>query len=268
MPYCKPEEKNDHNKIGLYMCLLAFDWQPNQHLILSANRDEFYQRPTLPLAAWSDEPNIIAGRDLEHKGTWLGVSKNLRFATLTNVRALGVGPNNPPSRGELVSLFLSSPDSPDLAIKQLLDRAELYAPFNFIAGDIRQVWYLTNYPEPRLESVKAGTHSLSNAQLDTPWPKAQLAQQQLEDWLKEPKDSHSLSLLLNRREPFADEQLPDTGVGHSFEKLLSAQFIQSPNYGTRCSTGLILYASEAFISETSWGSEGELTDVISKKIQP
>ena len=90
------------------MCLLAFDWQPNQHLILSANRDEFHQRPTLPLAAWTDEPNIIAGRDLKQGGTWLGINKQLRFAALTNVRALGASPEHPPSRGELVSSFLLS----------------------------------------------------------------------------------------------------------------------------------------------------------------
>ncbi len=262
MPYCKPEEKNDHNKIGLYMCLLAFDWQPNQHLILSANRDEFYQRPTLPLAAWSDEPNIIAGRDLD----WLGISKNLRFATLTNVRALGVGPSNPPSRGELVSLFLSSTDSPHVVIKQLLSQAEQYAPFNFIAGDIKQIWYLTNYPKPRLEVVTAGTYSLSNAQLDTPWPKAQLAQQQIKNWLKEPQDSQSLSLLLDRREPFTEDLLPKTGVGVELEKMLSAQFIQSPTYGTRCSTGLILYTSKAYISETSWDSYGKLANIVSERI--
>lgn len=249
------------------MCLLVFDWQPNQHLILSANRDEFHQRPTLPLAEWPDEPNIIAGRDLEHHGTWLGVSKSLRFATLTNVRAIGVGPNDPPSRGELVRLFLTSLESPEAALMQLLSKADQYAPFNFIAGDIKQVWYLTNYPKPHLEAVKPGIHSLSNAQLDTPWPKAQLAQQQIKTWLNDPQDSHSLSLLLDHREPFAEDMLPHTGIGTELEKLLSAQFIQSPSYGTRCSTGLILQASEGSINEISWGADGETTDIIHNKIR-
>ena len=248
------------------MCLITFDWQPGQHLILSANRDEFYQRAALPLAAWPDQPNIIAGRDLEHNGTWLGISKSLRFAALTNVRALGVGPKNPPSRGELVSLFLLSSDSIESTMQLFLNKAEQYAPFNFIAGNAQQLWYLTNYPSPRLEPISAGIHSLSNAQLDSPWPKAQLAQQQLHNWLKVPKDSLSLCSLLNQREPFPDELLPDTGVGYAFEKLLSSQFIHSPNYGTRCSSGLILSPLAASISEISWSENGKQTDLISKTI--
>lgn len=248
------------------MCLLVFDWQPNQHFILSANRDEFYQRPTLPLAAWEDEPSIIAGRDLKHKGTWLGINKELKFASLTNVRVADAAPENPPSRGELVQLFLSSQDSSEVTLKRLLAKAGLYAPFNLIAGDLEQVWYLTNYPSPRLEAVPAGTHSLSNAQLNSPWPKAELAKQQLTNWLKEPQDSQSLSLLLNRRQPYPDEQLPNTGFSKSFERILSSQFILSPNYGTRCSTGLIISTTEAHISETSWTAGGRSTGVVNKSI--
>lgn len=248
------------------MCLLAFDWQPNQHLILTANRDEFYQRPTLPLAQWTDNPDIVAGRDLQHKGTWLGINKNLSFATLTNVRAPDKGPANPPSRGELVSLFLSSKDSSEDTLNHLLSRAALYAPFNLVAGDINQVWYLTNYPRPKLERVTAGTHSLSNAQLDSPWPKALLAQEQLQDWLKAPSSSDSLSTLLCRREQYADSLLPNTGFSKSFERLLSSQFIQSPNYGTRCSTGLILTKVHAEITETNWDSRGLLKGKVSKTV--
>lgn len=248
------------------MCLITFDWQPNQHLILSANRDEFHHRAALPLAPWPDQPNIIAGRDLQHKGTWLGISKHLRFAALTNVRAPGVGPNNPPSRGELVSLFLLSTNSVPDTLQQLLNRAEQYAPFNLMAGDVEQLWYLTNYPCPRLEPISAGTHSLSNAQLDSPWPKAQLAQQQLTHWLKTPKDSLSLCSLLNRRQSFADNLLPNTGVEHALEKLLSAQFITSPSYGTRCSTGLILSPSSASISEISWSEEGKKIGSVSQQV--
>lgn len=250
----------------LIMCLITFDWQPNQHLILSANRDEFYKREALPLAPWPDQPSIIAGRDLEQNGTWLGISKNLRFAALTNVRALNVGPSNPPSRGELVSLFLLNPSNMEEALQQVLSTAEQYAPFNFIAGNAQQLWYLTNYPSPRLEHVSAGIHSLSNAQLDSPWPKAQLAQQQLQNWLKEPEDSLSLCSLLNRREPFADELLPETGVSYAFEKLLSAQFIHAPGYGTRCSTGLILRPTAASISEISWSEKGKQIDLASENI--
>lgn len=248
------------------MCLLTFDWQPGQHLILSANRDEFYQRAALPLAVWQDEPRIIAGRDLEQGGTWLGVNTSRQFAALTNVRVLGVGPSNPPSRGSLVSAFLLDKRPIKDRVQTLLAEAKHYAPFNFIAGDIDQLWYLTNHPEPRLEAVNAGIHSLSNAQLDTPWPKAQLAQQQLQHWLKEPQDCPSLSVLLNRTAPFPDQDLPATGVPQPLEKLLSAQFIQSPEYGTRCSTGLVISSSEAQISETTWNAKGEETGVVSKTI--
>lgn len=239
------------------MCLIVLDWQPGQSLSLSANRDEFFKRPSAPLCNWSDHPSVIAGRDLEQGGTWLGINKQGQWAALTNVRAPGIGPLEPRSRGHIVSDYLQQSLDPLSYAQTLLASAEQYAPFNLLVGDWQQLYYLSNYPDRRLEAVAPGIHALSNAQLDSPWPKAQLAQAQLQKWLKQPDSARSLANLLNRRHPFADNELPDTGVGLVWERLLSAQRILAPGYGTRCSTGLILRAAQAEISEISWSEDGQ-----------
>lgn len=245
------------------MCLIVFDWQPNQRLVLSANRDEFFNRAAAPLAVWQDVPEIIAGRDLSQGGTWLGLNQtNLSFAALTNVRVLGVAPENPPSRGELVRDFLTSQQSAALWSQEFLSKAAAYAPFNLLVCDGVQLWYVTNYPTPSCTLVSPGIHALSNAQLDSPWPKAELAKQQLSQWLAANKDCASLAGLLSRRETFADDLLPHTGVALEWERLLSAQFIKANGYGTRCSTGLLLTPKQAEIYEMSWDINGQPTDQV------
>lgn len=242
------------------MCLIVFYWQPGKELLLSANRDEFYARKAAPLQQWQDHPNIYAGRDLSQGGTWLGVNQQRSFAALTNVRALGVGPKNPPSRGELVQQFLNSGLSAQEFSQQLLAKAHEYAPFNLLICDQQQLWYLSNYPKTNSFAVSSGTHVLSNAQLDIFWPKAELACNQLNQQLNQDDiTTEKLALLLNHRQTFADEQLPNTGVGLELERMLSAQFIQSENYGTRCSTGVILTPQKACITEISWDNQGTQT---------
>lgn len=239
------------------MCLIAFDWQPGARLVLTANRDEFFQRPSAPLSAWEDQPLIIAGRDLQQGGTWLGVSRDYRVAALTNVRAPGIGPAQPRSRGHLVSQYLSQPASPADYARTLQQHAQEFAPFNLLLGDQQQLWYLSNYPHWRCEPLPAGLYGLSNAARNTPWPKTRLARQQLQQWLQQPTDALSLARLLNRREPFADHELPATGVPLEWERWLSAQFIQAPGYGTRCSTGLWLDKRGIGMAEISWDETGQ-----------
>lgn len=235
------------------MCLIVLNWQPGATLRVSANRDEFFQRLAAPLHSWQDFPNIIAGRDLTQGGTWLGINRQYQFAALTNVRVLGVGPDNPPSRGELVTQFLNSEQSAEQWSEQLLTQAAQYAPFNLLLGDVNSLWYISNYPQPNRQPLSAGTHVLSNAQLNSPWPKALLATEQLQHWLEQPAEqAFSLAKLLQHDQPFADSVLPHTGVSKEWERLLSAQFIRAPGYGTLCSTGLILTPSSADICEITW----------------
>ena len=239
------------------MCLIVLHWQPGEQLYVSANRDEFYQRQASPLGQWDDYPTLYAGRDLNQGGTWLGINQARHFAALTNVRVMGVEPPNPPSRGELVTQFLTGNQSADEFSQTLLERATDYAPFNLLISDQQQLWYISNYPKANRQEVPAGTHVLSNAQLNIAWPKTELARNQLNHWLNSNKDIEELALLLKHSYPFADEQLPDTGVGLPLERLLSAQFIRSDNYGTRCSTGMILTPKRAELLEVTWDAEGQ-----------
>jgi uncharacterized protein with NRDE domain len=244
------------------MCLIVLDWQPRQDnwLTLCANRDEYLKRPTLSMAPWEDFPDIVGGRDLEQGGSWLAVSKGLRFAMVTNIR-LGQPPQGMKSRGNLVKQLLTT-DAPLVSVMhQLYTTATEYSPFNLLAGDRQQLWYLRNHPEPELRLVPAGPHVLSNAHLDSPWPKAELALNQLSQWQEHRKRHQQpeipLEQLLNRKEVFPDDQLPETGVPKDWERLLSAQHILTANYGTRCSTSLIATGQQITLTEQSWLADGQ-----------
>nr|WP_314479867.1 NRDE family protein [uncultured Pseudomonas sp.] len=221
------------------MCLIVFAWRPGHALplIVAANRDEFYARPTQPLAAWHDAPQVHAGRDLEAGGTWLGVGPQGRFAALTNIRdprqALGAR-----SRGELVAAFLKGEQGVEAYLDQVASRAEQYSGFNLLIGDDHALGYV-NAREAAPRLLEAGVYGLSNAALDTPWPKLVKARSSLEGLLDSPDPERLLALLADTS-PVADAQLPETGVGMATEKLLSSVFITSQNYGTRASTVLIV----------------------------
>lgn len=246
------------------MCLLTFSWQPQQpvSLVLAANRDEFFQRPAHAMAEWPEHPGLYAGKDLEQGGSWLGVTAGKRFAALTNIRAPGAGAKDPLSRGHLVLDFLTGQQSAAQYMQAISPHASQYGLFNLLCSDGEQLWYCRNYPETHIEQLPGGLYGLSNAHLDTPWPKTQLAKQQLQQWLE--KYSSAIqqpsppmpTTLLQRREPFASDELPQTGVPPQWEKLLSSQFIHSPAYGTRCSTGLIIADQQITIEEVSWDEAG------------
>ncbi|MDD5444292.1 MAG: NRDE family protein, partial [Pseudomonas fluorescens] len=223
------------------MCLIVFAWRPGhaQPLIVAANRDEFYARPSLPLGQWPDAPDIYAGRDQEAGGTWLGVNADGRFAALTNIR----DPHQPParkSRGELVARFLSSSLPIDQYLADVNGRSIEYAGFNLLVGTRDELWHY-NANETEATQLKAGVYGLSNAGLDTPWPKLIKARAALSELLDNPEPQALLGILSDpQTAPFAD--LPDTGVGLATESLLSSVFIASPSYGTRASTALIVNA--------------------------
>ncbi|WP_411381960.1 NRDE family protein [Pseudomonas sp. MPB26] len=238
------------------MCLIVFAWRPchAQPLIVAANRDEFYARPSLPLAQWPDAPHVYAGRDQEAGGTWLGVSADGRFAALTNIR----DPHQPPtrkSRGELVARFLSGSMPIDDYLADVNGRSIEYAGFNLLVGTQDELWhYNANQTEPtRLE---AGVYGLSNAGLDTPWPKLLKARAALSEVLEDPQPE-ALLAILSDPQTAAFAELPDTGVGLATESLLSSVFIASPSYGTRASTVLIVNADGTRrMVERSFGPQG------------
>ena len=250
------------------MCLIVFQWQPEQPdwLTLAANRDEFFARPTATLQPWPDHPDMIAGRDLEAGGSWMGMASGLRFAAVTNIRN-GQPDKTRRSRGELVSTYLQGTQSPADYIAALLPIAAQFGLFNLLCGDRHQLWYLRNHPEPHAEALSPGLYALSNAALNSPWPKAELARQQLRQWLDLHPLRHTaaqatagwqLAALLDRRQPFADEQLPATGVPLEWERWLSAQFIQAPGYGTRSGSSLIGYQQQLCISELGFDEQAQI----------
>lgn len=214
------------------MCLLVLAWRdpPDQGLLLLGNRDELHARPSAPAAWWDDAPQVLGGRDLEAGGSWLGVTHRGRFAVVTNVREA-----DPPtllrarSRGELVADFLRSDATPARYVAEL--GVASFAGYNLICGDGESVWYASNRAMER--ALVPGLYLLSNATLDTPWPKAERLRARFATARRAGEDA--LFALLADREPAPDATLPATGLGLEKERLLSAPFVVSPSYGTRAS---------------------------------
>jgi uncharacterized protein with NRDE domain len=239
------------------MCLIVFSWRPNHALplIVAANRDEFYKRPTLPLGRWPDAPGIVAGRDLQAGGTWMGISESGRFAALTNIRAPGTPPGAR-SRGELPERYLRGKLSPEAYLTELAGHLEYYAGFNLMVGDEHELWYLNSHAAVPVK-LQPGLYGLSNAALDSPWPKLLRAREAMQSHLDAP-DTKQLLELLNDPELADDAQLPKTGVPYEWEKRLSSIFITSADYGTRASTVLIRHADgSAEITERCFGPAGK-----------
>ncbi|WP_217477515.1 NRDE family protein [Stutzerimonas stutzeri] len=244
------------------MCLIVFAWRPSHALplIVAANRDEFHARPSLPLAAWDEAPTLVAGRDLQAGGTWLGVDTAGRFAALTNIRAPGARLGTR-SRGELPERYLRGALSPEAYLTELTGHLEHYSGFNLLVGDARELWYL-NSQRGTPQQLGEGIYGLSNAALDTPWPKLLRARQALRDCLEEPIEApqaETLLQLLSDPQLADDHELPSTGVPYEWEKRLSSVFITGTDYGTRASTVLIRHVNGAAqITERRFGPAGLL----------
>lgn len=231
------------------MCLINFQFKKHHtyQLIVVANRDEEYDRPTKEAHFWEDDPTILGGRDLKQMGTWLGVSKSGRFAAITNFRNPTL-PVAPKSRGEIVTDFLSTHHEPLQFIEQLKESRQQYGGYNVLLGN-RDVFYHYNNIFDETNEIEPGTYSLSNSTLNTPWPKVKKGRSELEKILST-KDSQfdieSLFGMVYDQEKAPLEELPDTGVGNELEHLLSPMFIQMPNYGTRCSTIVLIDKNNHF----------------------
>ncbi|MCL7929742.1 NRDE family protein [Halomonas llamarensis] len=243
------------------MCLLAFDWQPGAPtpLRLIGNRDEFYVRPTAGLHDWDDAP-ILGGRDLEAGGTWLAVNRQGVLATLTNVRdpAL-VAPPGTPSRGELVVQALTCEDLPTW-LEQLTESAPRYAGFNLLVATPTQMWHLHRGRErTALREVPRGIHTLSNADLNTPWPKTvKLHQAMVRDTTPPITWPEASRHVIQQTDEAPAQALPDTGVGLTLEQRLSAAFIVGETYGTRATTWVTLdRQGNTAMTEQRFGQNGQ-----------
>jgi uncharacterized protein with NRDE domain len=243
------------------MCLLlfAYNTHPDYRLILAANRDEFHRRPTEAAHWWSDAPDVFAGRDLEKSGTWMGVSKHGKFAALTNFRDPTQRKLNAPSRGLLVSDYLRGKVSPAEYLAQLSGHVDQYEAFNLFLGDKHSLWFFSSRDKIS-HALKPGIYGLSNATLDEAWPKVTHGKQGLTKILTENVNENNLFSLLADRTIYHDDHLPQTGVPLEWERRLSATFIVSPEYGTRCST-LLLIGKDGRMEfvERSFDAGGEIT---------
>jgi uncharacterized protein with NRDE domain len=242
------------------MCLIliAFDSHPDYSLVVAANRDEFYERPTAPAAFWADYPGVLGGRDLKAGGTWLGIDRGGRLAAVTNYRQGEREPAAPRSRGQLVSGYLTTEIDPASYLEQAERDAQLYNGFNLIAGNSRELFYFSNR-EGRRRFLEPGIYGLSNHLLDTAWPKVTSGKTALGALLS-PGASEmvpNLFALLADRRQAPDHSLPETGVTLAWERLLSAAFIATAEYGTRSSTVVLVdRGGGVLFVERSFGRDG------------
>jgi uncharacterized protein with NRDE domain len=238
------------------MCLILFAYRthPDYELVVAANRDEFYARPTAPLAFWDDAPEVLAGRDLQAGGTWLGITRAGRFAALTNYRDPARLLPEAPSRGRLVGTCLRDAAPARTALDRLAPTAAAYNGFNLLLGDGEGLYYFSNLTGD-YRTLAPGWYGLSNHLLDTGWPKVRrglTALRQALDRRRDPDPDDLLSLLTDRT-PAPDAELPRTGVPLDWERWLSPLFIDAPGYGTRSSTVLLADATgRARMVEMTW----------------
>lgn len=222
------------------MCLIVFAYQchPKYKFILAANRDEFYNRSTAKVHWWEDQPDIFGGRDLEAHGTWMAIHKNGRFAAVTNYRDLKNIRSDAQSRGDLPVNFLASKIASESYAKQVFDKGQHYNGFNLITLD-NDMTHVSNYDD-KVNILKPGIYGLSNALLDTPWPKVSRLKKDFQSLISHSFELEDLISIMQNTDTAADQDLPETGLDYAREKALSAMFIETPGYGTCCSTAITI----------------------------
>jgi uncharacterized protein with NRDE domain len=248
------------------MCLIliAHRADPRYPLVVAANRDEFFHRPAAPAEYWHDAPHVLAGRDLEKNGTWMGVATDGRWAAVTNFRDGTTAQAGARSRGELVAGYLKGSADAEGHVTAVAPDVREYHGFNLLAGDAAGIHYLSNREQGSM-MLAAGVYGLSNHLLDSPWPKVERGKLALRAALAEgAKPDRLIGKLLAALSDrsIADERLlPSTGISKDWEKALSAAFIGAPGYGTRASTVLLVDTEgEVHFRERSFGERGELTE--------
>jgi uncharacterized protein with NRDE domain len=230
------------------MCLLVLAWRihPQFRLVLAANRDEFHERPSAPLAPWNDIEGVVGGRDLQANGAWLAVDARRRFGIVTNFREFGRRRRSAPSRGGLIPGYLAGRSPPGEHLRAVETDAPGYAGFNLLLGDRNSLWYASNRADQFARELPPGIYGLSNEFLDTPWPKLMRVRARFDAlirstkaWDAEALDADLLGMLADR-ETTPPDSLPPGDLSPEWARILSAPFVLDPRYGTRCSTVLTI----------------------------
>jgi uncharacterized protein with NRDE domain len=240
------------------MCLVLLAWRvhPDYPLVLAANRDEYYARAAAPARWWDEPAGLLAGRDLDAGGTWLGMTRDARFAVLTNYRDPGRVHRPAPSRGVLVPETLAQAEPIEATLARLAHEGGRYNGFNLLFSDGERLGVYESVSGTGRE-LPSGVYGLSNHLLDTPWPKVRAAKSRLTAALTRLPGEESLLDLLRDDRPAADDELPRTGLSLEWERLLSSAFIHGPGYGTRCSTIVLLdRRGRIHFEERSWDEAG------------
>lgn len=240
------------------MCLILFAYNvhPRYNLIVAANRDEAYGRPTAPAHFWEERSDILAGRDLEKMGTWMGVTRSGRFAALTNFRNPNENAAGKRSRGELVADFLKETGSPEDYLQTTAAKSLDYPGYNLLAGNVNELFYYSNVGTS-MEKIEPGVHGVSNHLLNTNWPKVRHGKAGLSKIIEEDQADMADQLFshLENADPAPDHLLPSTGVPLEWERILSPMFIKSEGYGTRSSTVIMMNNNEIFFKERVFNGE-------------
>ena len=253
------------------MCLIIIGFAVHEQwpLLVAANRDEYHARESAPAAFWEDQPALLAGRDLVAGGTWMGVTRNGRFAAVTNYRDPARTAPAALSRGELPTRFLAGNTDPGDYLERLRADMHDYAGFNLLVGDSSSLWYLSNASGARPQRLDPGIYGLSNARLDTPWPKVEQGKTRLAELLRKGTPAHSeLAAVVGGRALAQAEELHAHGLHGEMDLLLSAQFISAGIYGTRCTTTIRAGTAEISWRELSFDAEGRETARVKERFAP
>lgn len=223
------------------MCLIfvALNYHPVYKLIVASNRDEFYNRRTAVAGYWDDFPNVIGGRDLEAGGTWMGMTTSGKICMLTNYRDPAHIMPGAPSRGHLVADYLEQQVNADDYMQLVRTKAAQYNGFNMILGTVDDLAYISNYKDG-VTKLTNGLYGLSNHLLDSPWPKVVKGKKKLAPLLGKSDITADDLMTFLYDDEIATENLPSTGVSPELERALSSMFIKTPNYGSRCSTVVLV----------------------------
>lgn len=224
------------------MCTIFLAWQcqPERPLVVLGNRDEFHHRPAA-MASPINDTSVIGGKDLREGGMWMGINQlNSHFAAITNIRNLNAAgkmvPESPLSRGHIVLKFLQEKPKIEDFNLELAAHSAQFNGFNLIYGNQHQAWHFNNQSGRPPKQLMPGIYGLSNADLDSPWPKVTAGKQRFKQLLEQGAAPEALIKMMQNRDKAAEQNLPQTGLSKFLEKMLSSLFIRSPLYGTRCTT--------------------------------
>lgn len=254
------------------MCLILFAYQHHSDypLIIAANRDEFFDRPTKSAHYWPESPEIFAGKDLQAGGTWMGVTRQGRFAAVTNYRSTHTPPNPAISRGALCKDFLRSNISPEKFLYEINQNRLDYAGFNLLLGSPGQLLYYANQTGNTIE-LDAGVHGLSNGVLDDSWPKVERGKSALKTALEKSTEAEHLLPILLDDTPAHASTVPNTGIGLDTEIVLSSRFIpptRNNSYGTRnCTILKIDHQNNSEWLEQAFFPGGKLGNQVTHRIE-